>query len=251
MISAMGTPDTLAAIAATFLIAGTVKGVIGLGLPSISLALLTAAIGLQQAMVLIVIPSLVTNIWQAATGGHGRAILRRAWPFLLMATATVGIGVLALTRVDVRWLSGLLGLLLATYALLSLNGIRFTVSHRDEAWVGFLIGTVNGTLTGMTGSAVVPGVMFLQGMGLSRDALVQAMGILFTSTTLALGLALGGSGLLTLDLGLLSAAALVPAACGMVIGQRIRRAISETLFRRTFFLSLLALGLYLLARAIV
>ena len=69
----MQDPVTLTVVALTFLLAGLVKGVIGLGLPTISLALLTAALGLPQAMALLLVPSFVTNLWQAVAGGKGRA----------------------------------------------------------------------------------------------------------------------------------------------------------------------------------
>ncbi|NQV61338.1 MAG: TSUP family transporter, partial [Alphaproteobacteria bacterium] len=98
-------PLTILVVLATFLLAGTVKGVIGLGLPTISLALLTVAIDLPSAMALLLLPSFVTNLWQAVVGGAGRAILRRLWPFLLMATVTIWLGAMALTRVDLSLLS--------------------------------------------------------------------------------------------------------------------------------------------------
>ena len=242
-------PLTLIAIAAVFLVAGAVKGVIGLGLPTVSLGLLTVAIGLPHAMALLLVPSFVTNVWQAAVGGHALAIVRRTWPFLLMATITVWGGAAALTRIDVAWLSGLLGVLLVTYATLNLAGLRFRVAQRHEAWVGPVVGSVNGILTGMTGSFVVPGVLFLQAIGLSRDMLIQAMGMLFTVSTVALAVALQGNGLLSADLGVVSAAALLPAMAGMMLGQRIRRVLSEQRFRHVFFMALLALGVYILARA--
>lgn len=241
---------TILAVAATFLIAGAVKGVIGLGLPTVSLALLTVAIGLPQAMALLLVPSFVTNLWQAAVGGHGRSILRRLWPFLLMATVTVWLGASALTRVDLALLSALLGALLVIYAALSLAGRRLAITTRQEVWVGPLAGSVNGVLTGMTGSFVVPGVLFLQAIGLPRDMLIQAMGMLFTASTLALAVALQGNALLTLELGALSTAALVPAVIGMVIGQRIRQKLPEQRFRRVFFIALLVLGAYIIATAL-
>ena len=80
--------------------------------------------------------------------------------------------------------------------------------------------------------------------------LIQAMGILFTASTVALGLALQGNSLLTAELGILSGAALIPAIVGMIAGQRIRQKLSETRFRRVFFISLLMLGAYIVARAI-
>jgi uncharacterized membrane protein YfcA len=240
----------IAVIAGTFLLAGTVKGVIGLGLPTISLALLTVAVGLPNAMALLLVPSFVTNLWQAVVGGNGGAILRRLWPFLLMATGTVWFGATALTRIDLSLLSALLGVLLVVYSAVSLAGLRFTITARQEVWAGPLLGTANGILTGMTGSFVVPGVLFLQAIGLSRDMLIQAMGMLFTVSTLALAVALGGNDLLTMELGGLSAMALLPAIAGMVAGQRIRENLSEQLFRRVFFVALLLLGAYIIVSAL-
>jgi uncharacterized membrane protein YfcA len=241
---------TILVIAGTFLIAGTVKGVIGLGLPTVSLALLTVAIDLPNAMALLLVPSFITNFWQAVVGGNGRAILLRLWPFLLMATATVWLGATALTRVDLALLSALLGLLLVVYSTVSLAGLRFTITPRHEVWIGPLVGSANGVLTGMTGSFVVPGVLFLQAIGLPRDMLIQAMGMLFMVSTLALAVALQGNDLLSFALGKMSAAALLPAIIGMVLGQRLRQRLSEQLFRRVFFISLLILGAYIIASAL-
>ena len=238
-----------AAIIATFLLAGTVKGVIGLGLPSVSLGLLTVATDLPTAMALLLVPSFVTNLWQAAVGGKAGEIIRRTWPFLIMATITVWLGARALTQVDLAYLSALLGLLLATYAAISLAGIRISVAPRQEVWAGPLMGTANGILTGMTGSFVVPGVMFLQAIGLPRDALIQAMGLLFTLSTLALAAALKSNNMLTAELGWFSLAGLVPALIGMVIGQKIRQKLPEDRFRRIFFCALLILAIYIVASA--
>ena len=243
--------SVLAVIIGTFFIAGTVKGVIGLGLPTVSLGILAVAIDLPSAMALLLVPSMVTNLWQAAVGGKGFEVLRRIWPFLLMATAMVWIGAMALTRVDLNLLSALLGMILVTYAALNLGGVRITIDPRQEVWVGPLLGMANGVLTGMTGSFVVPGVMFLQSIGLSKDMLIQAMGILFTLSTLALALALQGNNFLTTELGSISLAALLPAAAGMLFGQRIRIHLSEELFRKVLFLALLTLGLYIIANAAI
>lgn len=245
----MPDPTIILIVMATFLVAGTVKGVIGLGLPTVSLGLITVAIDLPTAMALLLVPSFVTNLWQAAVGGNGALILRRIWPFLLAATVTVWIGALALLRIDLAYLSTLLGLLLIAYATISLAGIRISLSAAAENWVGPVMGSVNGIFTGMTGSFVVPGVMFLQAIGLPRDQLIQAMGMLFTASTLALALSLQGNGLLSAAHGLLSAAAVIPAIAGMVFGQLIRQRLSEAVFRNVFFVSLLLLGLYIVVSA--
>ncbi|GAB5471444.1 MAG: sulfite exporter TauE/SafE family protein [Rhodospirillales bacterium] len=242
--------DSLLILLPVFLLAGTVKGVVGFGLPTVALALLTAGLGLEAAMALLLFPSLVTNLWQALAGGQALAICRRIWPFLLPATLAIPLGGLILAGTSALTLTALLGALLMAYALLGLFKVSLTLAPRQEAWVGPLAGLCNGLLTGMTGSFVVPGLLFLQSLALPRDRLVQAMGLLFTLSTLGLGLSLGGLGLLSGDLALLSLLAVLPALAGMQLGQRLRQALSEALFRRIFFLALLPLGLTLLLRGV-
>jgi uncharacterized membrane protein YfcA len=96
------------------------------------------------------------------------------------------VGSLVLVEVDVSLLSALLGLLLVVYSALSLSRPTIAIPRAWESWAGPVLGTVNGILTGMTGSFVVPGVLYLQAIGLPRDMLIQAMGMLFTVSTVAL-----------------------------------------------------------------
>lgn len=241
---------SLLVIAGTFLIAGTVKGVIGLGLPSVSLAFLAIAMDLPSAMAILLVPSFVTNVWQSVVGGNARAILRRLWPFLAMATATVWIGAAALTRFNLLLLTGLLGGLLIVYSAVNLFGIRLTIPRRHERWAGPVLGAANGVLTGMTGSFVVPGVMFLQAIGLPRNMLIQAMGMLFTVSTVALAVALQQASFLTAQSGVISVAAVIPAIAGMILGQRIRERLSEQKFRAAFFVSLFILGSYIIGSSL-
>lgn len=236
----------LVIITAVFLLAGAVKGVVGLGLPTVSLGLLSVAFDLTTAMALLIVPSLLTNVWQACSGGNGSALIKRLWPFLLAAAAGIWLGAAALTRADLTLLSALLGALLVAYALVSLGGIRFRAERRHENWMGPVLGSANGILTGMTGSFVVPGVMYLQSLELGRDRLVQAMGMLFTVSTIALGVALERNNLLTGQLGFLSTAAVVPAVLGMIAGKRVRHCLSEERFRQLLFAAVLILGIYIL-----
>ena len=240
---------SIAAVTVIFLIAGAVKGVIGLGLPTISLALLTLIFDLPTAMATLLLPSFVTNLWQAMVGGNGRRLLNRLWPFLLPAMLLVWTGGMGLSILNPAFLSGILGLLLITYATLALKGIRPVIDPRAERWAGPLLGGINGVFTGLTGSFVVPGTLYLQAIGLPRDQLVQAMGILFTLSTIALAASLGVGNFLSADLGAVSAIAVGPALAGMVVGQKVRKWLSEATFRSVFFWSILMLGLFIVARA--
>ena len=84
--------------------------------------------------------------------------------------------------------------------------------------------------------------------GLPRDLLIQAMGMLFTASTVALAVALRGNGLLSAELGTISAIATIPAIIGMVLGQWIRQRLSEQRFRQVFFSALIVLGVYIIIR---
>lgn len=236
---------TLAAIGAAFLLAGVVKGIIGFALPIVSVAVLTVLIGLPNAMAILLVPALAVNTWQGVVGGHLKSVTLRIWPYLVMATATVWLGALSLTRIDLPLLSAFLGCILMIYALSNMLGLRITITPAQDRWLGPLIGAINGVVTGMTGTSAVPGVIYLQAVGLERDALIQGMGILFTLSLISLALVLGGNGILTGELGVLSVAACIPAFAGMVIGRKIRNSLSESNFRRVFFIALLLLGAYI------
>ena len=244
-------PGLFIIIAGVFLLAGTVKGVIGLGLPTVSLGLLVLVTDLPGAMALMLVPSFVTNFWQGVAGGYLRALLVRLWPFFAVATASIWLGGAALVRVDAHLLTALLGGVLVIYAVISLSGARLHVPQRHATSVGVVAAGINGGLGGMTGSFVVPGVMYLQALGLDRHQLVQAMGILFTLSTLALGLMLGGHGLLSIDLGMQSLAGVLPALLGMALGQRLRARMSEARFRRIFFFAILVVGIAIAVRNVV
>lgn len=242
-------PQDIIVIGMVFFLAGSVKGVLGLGLPTVSLGLLVAVLDLTTAMTLLLIPSFTTNIWQAVTGGHGAGIIKRIYPFLCVATLTIWLGSAALPLVNPLYLTILLGILLIVYSLLSLLGVRLSIAPAHEQWSGMVLGGMNGVLTGMTGSFVVPGVLYLQTIGFSRDQLVQAMGMLFTLSTIGLALALEKNDLLTPELTMVSALAVLPAVCGMVVGQKVRKSLSEAQFRKVFYLSLMVLGAFIITKS--
>lgn len=233
-----------------FLVAGIVKGVVGLGFPTVSLGLLTATFGHKEALVLILVPTLLTNVWQGLTGGNLRALWPRMWPLLFMLCIFSWFGAGILATADSRILTAIFGLLLAVYAVIALTTPAIGAPGRHERWLSPLIGGVTGFLGGMTGAFSVPAVPYLQALGLSRDQLIQSMGILFMVATLALGTGLAGNSLLKVDLGLTSAIGLVPAFAGMTVGRHVRRRIPEEKFRRVFLYALLLLGVYIGASAL-
>jgi uncharacterized membrane protein YfcA len=234
---------------ATFVLAGLVKGVIGMGLPTVAMGLLAVVLPPAEAAALLVVPSLVTNLWQLLAGPAFASLARRLWPMM----AGVVVGTVAGAGILVGNVAGLaavgLGVALIAYALVGLAGVKMALPSRHEAWLAPLVGVTTGLVTGGTGVFVLPAVPYLQAIGLEKEELVQALGLSFTVSTVALAL-----GLLRVDawqMGSiwLSLLAFAPALGGMWLGQVLRGRISAATFRRVFFAGLLALGLYLTLRS--
>ncbi len=249
MGSTYGAPE-LAIIAAVFLFAGAVKGVVGLGLPTVAIVLLTALIGLSEGIVLMVIPSLVANLWQALAGGALMTILRRVWALLLTICIGAWIGVDLFGRIDIALLTALLGVVLIAYSVFGLVSPKLPSPGRHEGWLSPVLGAIGSVLTGLTGTFFMPGVPYFQALGFSRDIMVQAMGVLFLVSTASLAVALSGHGRLDAEIGAVSAFATVPALLGMVLGARLRRRLSEQRFQQALMVALLLLGSFIAVRAL-
>lgn len=240
----------LVLVAATFLLAGMVKGVIGFGLPTVSLGLLVMIVELPTAMALMIVPSLATNLWQSLSGGNILFLLRKVGLFLAAATLTVWLGSKILSSIDLVWATVVLGVLLIIYASLQILGFTIAKPKRQYKWIAVVAGLINGVFTGLTGAFIFPGLIYLQSLDLKKDQLVQAMGMLFMLSTIALAIALKGHGLLDMNVGWVSVGAVISALLGMSIGRRLREYLSEVQFRKTFFLSILALGVIIILTAL-
>ena len=229
-----------------FLLAGMVKGVIGFGLPTVSLAALTVVVELPVAVLLMVVPSAVTNIWQAVDGPHFVGLVRRFWLMLLASAVGVWFSYGLLLLTNPKAMTGLLGIVLCVYAAISLRRGRLIARIAHERVVSPAVGLTAGALAGATGSLVMPMVPYLQALDLDRDALVQMMGIAFAVSTGAIGLAIVDHGGYDGPLVVLSVVALVPAILGMKLGQLLRRRLSELVFRRCLFVGLFIVGVRLI-----
>jgi len=233
-----------------FFAAGLVKGVVGMGLPTVAMGLLSLTMAPAAAAAMLVVPSLVTNVWQFVAGPSARVIIGRL-SIMMIAVASgtfLGIGVLI---ANASAANIALGALLVVYGLLGLAAPRFSVPPRAEPVASPLVGLATGVLSGATGVFVIPAVPYLNSLGLTKDELIQALGLSFTVSTIALGAALAWQGQYPLALMGGSAAAIIPALAGMLLGQRVRERLKPDVFRRWFLVSLIVLGAYMVGRALL
>lgn len=230
-------------VASVFTLAGAVKGISGMGLPTVAMSLLGLWMPTTQAAALLIAPSLATNLAQCH-GPHGRSLARRLWPLWL--------GLMAMTL----WAPGLgsgsestarrlLGVALVSYGAWGLWRPTLPQLPTGQRWMGAVAGLLTGAVTAATAVFVLPMVPYLQALRLDKDEMVQALGLSFGVATLALAVRLGlgaeasaGSAWLTP----LSAWALGAAFAGLWLGTRLRATLSGTAFQRSLFLIFIGLG---------
>jgi uncharacterized protein len=242
---------TILLVATTaLLLAGFVKGVIGMGLPTVAIGLLSLVMAPSESVLLLVVPTIVTNVWQLAAGSNLIALTRRL-AVMLATSALVTFGAAGLLATASDRASAALGVALVCYAIVGLAKVRFFAPAWTEAWLSPVIGATTGLVVGATGVMAIPAVAYFEAIGLDKEDTIQALGLSFTVSILALagGLALEGV-FRTSDAGA-SLLALAPASAGMWLGQWVRQRIRTEIFRLFLFLGLLALGAYLVLRALI
>jgi uncharacterized protein len=246
----MSSESLLILIAAAFLLAGFIKGVIGLGLPTVAMGLLAVTMQPSHALAIVIVPAIVTNIWQTFVGPYLRDIIRRLWPLMVGTVVGIRLNAGMLTGPHARYGTIVLGVLLVIYAIIGLSKFSFKVARRDEKWIGAIVGLLTGVVSAATGVQVIPSMPFMQAIGMEKDELVQALGVFFTVATLALAFNLTSAGLLSASTALPGAVAMASAFAGMFIGQAVRSRLDPEAFRRWFLIAMILLGIYLVGSAV-
>lgn len=238
-------------VTATFVLAGVVKGVTGLGLPTVSMAILGSFMPPTAAASLLLVPSFVTNVWQLFAGPAFIVLARRLWPLLVGIAVGTPVSAGLIDGSGTGWETAGLGCALVVYAGMALGNVRAIVPPGRERSLSLVAGLITGLVTGATGVFVIPAVPYLQSLGLAKDDLVQALGLSFTVSTIALAGGLAGSGTLQSERLGASAIAILPALVGMGLGQVVRARVSPPVFRFWFLICLAMLGAHLMLRAVL
>jgi uncharacterized membrane protein YfcA len=242
-------PSAIPIVTLVFALGGLAKGIAGMGLPTVAMGLLGLWMAPSDAAALIVVPSLVTNLWQYLSGRERLAIIRRTWSMLLMICFVTWAGASLITGAEAATATLGLGVVLILYATLGVTKIRLFVPPSYEAWLSPVVGALTGIITGATGVFVMPALPYLQALGFDKDELVLVLGLSFTVSTVALAAGLASHGAFHIANVGASALCTVPALIGMRIGQMIRTRVEPATFRMLFLISLLLLGADLVVRS--
>ena len=232
-----------------FLAAGTIKGAVGMGLPTTSIALMTLTFDPRRAIALLLIPMLVTNAWQVYRMGDISGAFRRYLPFILTLVIGVWLSVTLSVNAPDRLLFGLLGVALLFFVLVTATKLAIAIpdQHDRPAQIGF--GAVAGMIGGVTSVWAPPMAIYLASRRVAKDEFVRASGLLIFLGGLPLIAGYFRNGIMTRETATLSAIMLLPAMAGFALGERARRHMSEDVFRKLLLVVFFFMGLNLLRRA--
>lgn len=237
-------------IGLVFVAAGIVKGISGMGLPTLSMALLGLFMPSASAAALMVLPSLATNIAQCV-GPHWRDLAKRLWPMWLALAGTTVFSPLPGLGDASRVAQATLGVVLVAYGLWGCIKPTLPQPGRHSRTWGGAAGGASGLLTAATGIFVMPLVPYLQWLRLDKGAMIQALGLSFTVATLALMLRLGREPLAVSALDPSGTAlALGAAFIGLRLGTRWRDRLPPNTFQRALYAVFIVLGLVIAARTL-
>jgi uncharacterized membrane protein YfcA len=246
----MITLDVLLFAALVLLIAGTIKGFVGLGLPTVSMALLSLVYEPRAAMSLILLPMLLSNVWQMYRGEDMLGVIGRYWRFGAVLAVTVAATVWFSQSARDEVLLFALGLVVLAFVALSWTD---RVPDIPEVWhrpAEVFFASVAGIVGGLTAAWAAPMAIYLKTRRVSPDEFVQASGFLITAGSLPLiVMFLAVSHVEAKALGL-SAVLIVPTLLGFSLGEWLRRGIDPKAFHRALMIVFLCLGLNLIFRAL-
>jgi uncharacterized membrane protein YfcA len=243
--------EILVIAAMALFVAGTIKGFVGLGLPTVSIALMTLKIDPRAAISLILVPMLVSNIWQASRGGHVGVLLRKYWRFSVVLFVMVGLTVWVTQDTSDQVLLFCLGLILIVFAIMNWRRLVPEVPVAFERPVEILLAGLAGVIGGMTAGWAAPVAIYLTIKRVNPNEFVQASGLLICVGGLPLMASYMAVGHTDLRMTAASLFLTVPTLMGFAIGERFRKRTDPEVFKSALLLLFFGLGLNLLYKSTI
>lgn len=242
--------ELLLVFALVFALAGTIKGIIGIGLPTISVALISQITDPRIAISLVMIPILTTNTWQVYRSGRILETLRQYWVFSIILIISIYTAAQFSTKIPTDIILALLGGVIIIYALSGWFQLTPKIPDKYDTYSQMFFGLLSGILGGFTAIWAPPMVMYLASRNLSKDAFVRATGFLITLGAVPLILGYWQNGLLTSSIASTSMIMIVPAVLGFTLGEFLRPLLPTKQFYNLVMLLFCIIGLNLIHQAL-
>jgi uncharacterized protein len=243
------TPALIAWVVVVMIVSGFVQGALGLGFPTIATPLIALVADIRTAVVMVLLPCIVTVLVSTIRSGFLRQALAEFWmmPFYMLLGAALG------TRLFILYPQFPYALLLAGVIFVYLNLDRlgrteWKLVRRHKRTFGVLFGVTAGISEGTANVAAPPLIVYYLALNVQPTILVQALNICFLSgktTQFATLASAGGVGAAQWAMTLPLAAV---AAAGGWYGIRIRDRIDALTYRQWLRRALFAIAIILIAQ---
>lgn len=241
-------PVLVSAVAA--LVAAFVKGVIGLGFPTLATPLLTLVLDVKVAVVVLIVPNLVMDGIQLARRGAPWATMRRLASLLVFGAVGTVVGTRLLVTLPSRVVTLVLGAFVLLFVLLNATRVSPRVPGRWEPWLSPFAGLLAGVVGGITNVPGTPLAIYFYALGMDKIEFVRAVASTFLIYKLIQLGAVAWFGFLTWPLLGVSLALTVVALGGFALGLGVQDRLEPRAFNRAVLVFLAALGLWLILRAL-
>lgn len=244
--------QTLLAATMIMAFAGFTKGAIGFALPMISISGIGSIMPVEIAIAALILPGLVTNIWQSLRQGLGEAwiSIRKYWRLNLVLFFAIYAFAQLVVIIPDNMLFIILGIGITTFGTIMIIGWRPTLAPALARKLEPLIGLVSGFFGGLSGVWGPPILLFLLAQNTPKIEMVRVQGISFLVGAVVLTGAHLQSGLLNATTLPFSAFLVIPAMIGMATGFWIQDRLEQDRFRKITLFVLVLAGLNLLRRGL-
>ncbi len=250
-MSASVTTEVLLLALLVFLLAGIVKGVLGIGLPTISISMLAQFVDPRVAIAFLLLPALITNVWQIYRGGQIKRSALKLWPFVSVMAVVLFISSLFAARANTKILVLGIGIMVVLWTVTSLMKSPPRIPAHFDRPAQFVLGTVAGVMGGLTAIWSPPMVVYLLSIKCDKEDFVRFTGFMIICGTVPLTIGYLLNGLMDKKLAIASLMMIVPTLLGFSIGEYLRRYLGGRQFQIAVLVLFFLMGLNLIRRSFI
>lgn len=250
-MSASVTTEVLLLALLVFLLAGIVKGVLGIGLPTISISMLAQFVDPRVAIAFLLLPALITNVWQIYRGGQIKRSALKLWPFVSVMAVVLFISSLFAARANTKILVLGIGIMVVLWTVTSLMKSPPRIPAHFDRPAQFVLGAVAGVMGGLTAIWSPPMVVYLLSIKCDKEDFVRFTGFMIICGTVPLTIGYLLNGLMDKKLAMASLMMIVPTLLGFSIGEYLRRFLGGRQFQIAVLVLFFLMGLNLIRRSFI
>jgi len=243
--------ETFVLIALAFFGGGLSKGIVGIGLPLVSLPFLAVLMPPLQAIAMLAIPVISTNIFQVFHGGLFFVVLRRYWTMIVAVAVTAVLASSLIVAVNNEILLTIIGGVITAVGLMRLVRLPVGIPDRHEGWLNPIVGITSGVIGSVSNLFGPPVFTYLSMRGTNKDTFIVVIAMVFLVGAVPLHGNLILQGVTTSDILILSALASLPVIAGMAVGTWLRSRFSQAVFEHLLIAVIVIAGLNLIRRGLM